>query len=111
HGRLRARAQRLGARPGRGRRRGRRRRRGKRRSDRLGSGPMPDPVKVSVEIARPRQQVFDYVDVLANHEAWRKNLYKDWRFEGPGRGVGAIARATPDAPTSRERVEIKVVAS
>jgi hypothetical protein len=25
--------------------------------------------------------------------------------------VGAIARATPDAPTSRERVEIKVVAS
>jgi uncharacterized protein YndB with AHSA1/START domain len=72
---------------------------------------MPDPVKVSVEIARPRQQVFDYVDVLANHEAWRKNLYKDWRFEGPGRGVGAIARATPDAPTSRERVEIKVVAS
>jgi uncharacterized protein YndB with AHSA1/START domain len=72
---------------------------------------MPDPVKVSVEIARPRQQVFDYVDVLANHEAWRKNLYKDWRFEGPKRGVGAIARATPDAPTSNERIEIKVVAS
>ncbi|HEX3361245.1 MAG TPA: SRPBCC family protein [Solirubrobacterales bacterium] len=72
---------------------------------------MPDPVTVSVEVARPRQEVFDHVDVLANHEAWRKNLYKDWRFEGPKRGVGAIARATPDAPTSRERVEIKVVAS
>ena len=72
---------------------------------------MPDPVTVSVEVARPRQQVFDYVDVLANHEAFRKNLYKDWRFEGPKRGVGAIARATPDAPTSNERVEIKVTAS
>jgi uncharacterized protein YndB with AHSA1/START domain len=72
---------------------------------------MPDPVTVSVEVARPRQQVFDYVDVVANQEAWRKNLYKDWRFEGPKRGVGAISRATPDAPTSRERVEIKVVAS
>ena len=72
---------------------------------------MPDPVTVSVEVARPRQQVFDYVDVVANHEAWRKNLYKDWRFEGPRFGVGAIARATPDAPTSRERVEMKVVAS
>ena len=72
---------------------------------------MPDPVTVSVEVARPRQQVFDYVDVVANHEAWRKNLYKDGRFEGPKRGVGAIARATPDAPTSRERVEMKVVAS
>jgi uncharacterized protein YndB with AHSA1/START domain len=72
---------------------------------------MPDPVKVSVEVARPRQQVFDYVDVVANQEAWRKNLYKDWRFEGPKRGVGAIAWATTDAPTSNERVEIKVVAS
>jgi hypothetical protein len=72
---------------------------------------MPDPVTVSVEVARPRQQVFDYVDVVANQEVWRKNLYKDWRFEGPKRGVGAIARATPDAPTSNERIEIKVVAS
>ena len=72
---------------------------------------MPDPVTVSVEVARPRQQVFDYVDVVANQEVWRKNLYKDWRFEGPKRGVGAIARATPDAPTSNERVEIKVTAS
>jgi hypothetical protein len=72
---------------------------------------MPDPVTVSVEVASPRQQVFDYVDVVANQEVWRKNLYKDWRFEGPGRGVGAIARATPDAPTSNERIEIKVVAS
>jgi hypothetical protein len=72
---------------------------------------MPKPVIVAVEVARPRQEVFDHVDVLANHEVWRKNLYKDWRFEGPTRGVGAIARATPDAPTSQERVEIKVVSS
>jgi hypothetical protein len=72
---------------------------------------MPDPVTVSVEVARPRQQVFDYVDVVANQEAWRKNLYKDWRFEGPKRGVGAIAWATTDAPTSNERIEFKAVAS
>jgi uncharacterized membrane protein len=72
---------------------------------------MPDPVTVSVEVDRPRQEVFDHVDVLANHQAWLKNLYKDWSFEGPKRGVGAIARATVDAPTARERVEIKVVES
>lgn len=72
---------------------------------------MPDPVTVAVEVARPRQEVFDYVDAVANNEAWRKNLYKDWRFEGPKRGVGAISRGTVDAPTSGERVEIKVVAS
>jgi hypothetical protein len=72
---------------------------------------MPDPVTVSVEVARPRQEVFDHVDVLANHEAWLKNLYKDWSFEGPKRGVGAKARAQVDAPAAREKVDIEVVES
>lgn len=72
---------------------------------------MPEPVTVSVEVARPRQEVFDHVDVLANHEAWLGNLYKDWRFEGPRRGVGAKASAQVDAPAARERVQIEVVES
>jgi len=72
---------------------------------------MPEPVTVSVEVARPRQEVFDHVDVLANHAVWLKNLYKDWSFEGPKRGVGAKARAQVDAPTAREKVDIEVVES
>jgi uncharacterized membrane protein len=70
---------------------------------------MPEPVTVSVEVARPRQEVFDYVDVLANHEGWMDHLFKDWRFEGPRRGVGAIARARVDAPGSGEQVSFEVV--
>jgi uncharacterized protein YndB with AHSA1/START domain len=72
---------------------------------------MPEPVTVSVEVARPRQEVFDYVDVLANHAGWLKNLYKDWSFEGPKRGVGAKARAQVDAPAAREKVSFEVVES
>jgi uncharacterized protein YndB with AHSA1/START domain len=72
---------------------------------------MPDPVTVSVEVARPRQEVFEYVDVLANHERWLKRLYKDWSFEGPRRGVGAIAKAQVDAPAAAEKVSFKVVES
>jgi uncharacterized protein YndB with AHSA1/START domain len=72
---------------------------------------MPDPVTVSVEVARPRQEVFEYVDVLANHERWMKRLYKDWSFEGPRRGVGAIARAQVDAPAAAEKVTFEVVES
>jgi uncharacterized protein YndB with AHSA1/START domain len=72
---------------------------------------MPDPVTVSVEVGRPRQEVFEYVDVLANHERWMGRLYKDWRFEGPKRGVGAIAKAQVDAPAASERVSFKVVES
>jgi uncharacterized protein YndB with AHSA1/START domain len=72
---------------------------------------MPDPVTVSVEVGRPRQEVFEYVDVLANHERWMSRLYKDWSFEGPKRGVGAIAKAQVDAPAAREKVSFEVVES
>jgi uncharacterized membrane protein len=70
-----------------------------------------NPVTVSVDVKRPRQEVFDYVDVLRNHEGWMDHLYKDWRFEGPVRGVGGIAKARVDAPASREQVEFEVVSS
>jgi uncharacterized membrane protein len=72
---------------------------------------MPDPVTVSVEVDRPRQEVFDYVDVLANHERWTDHMFKDWRFEGPPRGVGAIGRARVNAPGSREQARFEVVES
>ncbi len=69
------------------------------------------PVTVSVDVKRPRQEVFDYIDLLPNHETWLDRLYKDWRFEGPRRGAGAIAKARVDAPASREQVEFEVVSS
>jgi uncharacterized protein YndB with AHSA1/START domain len=72
---------------------------------------MPDPVTVSVEVARPRAEVFDVVDVAANHEKWMDHLFKDWRFEGPRRGVGAITKAQVNAPSAREAVTIEVVES
>ena len=72
---------------------------------------MPEPVTVTVEVARPRQEVFDYVAVAANHERWMDHLFKDWRFEGPERGVGAITRAQVDAPGAREKISIEVVDS
>jgi uncharacterized protein YndB with AHSA1/START domain len=70
---------------------------------------MPEPVTVTVEVARPRQEVFDFVDVLANREGWMDHLYKHWTFEGPTRGVGGIAKAQVDAPSARERVTLEVV--
>jgi uncharacterized protein YndB with AHSA1/START domain len=72
---------------------------------------MPDPVIVTVEVARPRQEVFDYVDVAANHEQWMDHLFKDWHFEGPNRGAGSVTKATVNAPSSRELMTIKVVES
>jgi Polyketide cyclase / dehydrase and lipid transport len=71
----------------------------------------PKPVSVSVTVARPREEVFDFLDVLANHEDFMDHMFVNWSFSGPGRGVGAKARARVAAPASREVAEFEVVES
>lgn len=68
-----------------------------------------DPVTVSVEVGKPRQQVFEFLDVLANHESFMDHIFADWSFSGPRRGVGARARARQNAPGSQEWTEFEVV--
>ena len=67
------------------------------------------PVTVTVTVAKPREEVFEFLDVLANHERFMDHLFVDWSFSGPARGVGAKARARVNAPSSREWAEFEVV--
>jgi hypothetical protein len=69
------------------------------------------PVAVSVNVARPREEVFDFIDVLANHETYMDHMFVNWSFSGPAAGVGAKARARVQAPGSREMAEFEVVES
>jgi hypothetical protein len=69
------------------------------------------PVTVSVDVARPREEVFEFLDVLANHESFMDHMFVDWSFYGPGLGVGAMAKARVSAPGSREVAEFEVVES
>ena len=50
------------------------------------------PITVSVVVDRPREEVFDHLDVLANHEAFTDHFLQDWTLSGPAAGVGAKAR-------------------
>jgi uncharacterized membrane protein len=68
-----------------------------------------DPVTVSVDVARPRREVFEFLDVLSNHESFMDHLFTDWQFSGPKRGIGAKARARQNAPASQEWTEFEVV--
>ena len=70
-----------------------------------------DPVTVSVTVAKPREQVFDHLDVLANHAPFLDHMYKKWTYSGPARGVGAKGQATVSAPGSSEVAEFEVVES
>jgi uncharacterized protein YndB with AHSA1/START domain len=61
-----------------------------------------DPVTSSITIARPREEVFDYLADIANHPEFSDHYLKDWRLtrvDSVGRGAGARFRM--DAPFQR----------
>jgi hypothetical protein len=67
------------------------------------------PVTVSTTVARPMGEVFEFLDVLANHEGFLDHFLVDWKFSGPPRGVGAQARARQNAPGSQDWMEFEVI--
>ncbi|MBA3865077.1 MAG: SRPBCC family protein [Solirubrobacterales bacterium] len=69
------------------------------------------PITVSTTVAKPREEVFEYLDLLANHEQYLGHMYLHWTFTGPAHGVGAKARARVSAPGSREFAEFVVLES
>jgi uncharacterized protein YndB with AHSA1/START domain len=54
-----------------------------------------DPITVTVTIAKPREEVFEYLADLANHAEFTDHYLKDWRLtreDSYGRGAGARFR-------------------
>ncbi len=61
-----------------------------------------DPLTVSVLIDAPREQVFDYLQDIANHPQFTDHYLVDWhltRIDSIGRGAGARFRVK--APANR----------
>jgi uncharacterized protein YndB with AHSA1/START domain len=61
-----------------------------------------DPVTVSIIVDRPREQVFDYLQDIANHPEFTDHYLRDWhltRIDSVGRGAGARFRVK--APGAR----------
>ena len=64
--------------------------------------PRVDPVSVSVVVARPREEVFEYLGDIANHSEFTDHYLMDWhltREQSYGRGAGARFRV--EAPLNR----------
>jgi uncharacterized protein YndB with AHSA1/START domain len=61
-----------------------------------------DPVTVEVIIARPREEVFEYLADIANHAEFTDHFLVDWRLtREDSYGVGAGARYRITAPLNR----------
>lgn len=56
-----------------------------------------------------RQEVFDFLDIMANHEPFNDHLMRDWQLSGPKRGVGSKARVKTRALGMSDVVDIEVV--
>lgn len=70
---------------------------------------MSSPVTVSVDVPQARQDVYDYLDVMANHEAFTDHLLTEWRVSGPATGVGAKADVVTKAGGMSDPATIEVI--
>lgn len=52
------------------------------------------PVTVSATVPKPREEVYDFLELLPNHERFCDHFLTQWSFSGPRRGVGAHAHFT-----------------
>ena len=69
------------------------------------------PLVSTVTVDRPRGEVFDHLDVLANHEQFTDHYLRDWACEGPACGVGARARMRAVAPGTSRPLTMEVVSA
>src|SRR6478735_4486545 len=69
------------------------------------------PVRVTIDAPEPREHVFDFLDVMSNHEPFTNHMLHDWEYSGPDRGIGSKARVTVKAAGRSEPDEIEVVAA
>jgi len=67
------------------------------------------PVEVSIDVPQQREDVYDFLDVLANHELFTDHMLRDWRCEGPASGVGAKAKVTAVAGGRSEALDMEVI--
>ena len=72
---------------------------------------MPKPITVTVDVAQDVEHVYDFLDLMANHEAFTDHLMRDWELSGPARGVGSKARVRTKALGMSDVVEFEVVAA
>ncbi len=72
---------------------------------------MITPVIVSIAVPHDIAEVFDFLDVMANHKPFNDHLMRDWELSGPDRGVGSRARVHTRALGMSDVVDIEVIES
>jgi hypothetical protein len=69
------------------------------------------PVTVAIEVPQPPERVYDFLDVLGNHEQFTDHFLVDWGLSGPASGVGAKARMQVKSLGIKDAADTEVVAA
>jgi carbon monoxide dehydrogenase subunit G len=69
------------------------------------------PVRVSVDVPDSREDVYDFLDVMANHEPFTNHILRDWEYSGPDRGIGSKARVHVTTAGRTDVIDMEVVAA
>jgi hypothetical protein len=69
----------------------------------------PSPVTVSIDVPQRREDVYAYLDVMANHESFTDHMLVDWHVSGPAAGIGSKASVTSKVGGMTDHVEIEVI--
>ena len=64
---------------------------------------------MSIDVPQTPEQVYDFLDVMAHHERFTDHYLTDWRYSGPGRGVGSCATVTAALAGAKTDVTNEVV--
>lgn len=67
------------------------------------------PVNVSVEVPNSAHQVYEFLEVLGNHESFMDHFMIDWKLSGPKRGVGAKANVRVKATAEKDWTDVEIV--
>ncbi|MFF3334125.1 SRPBCC family protein [Streptomyces sp. NPDC002888] len=66
-------------------------------------------VTVSINVPHTPEQVYDFLDVMTHHERFTNHYLTDWRYSGPGRGIGSCATVTAALGGVKTDVTIEVI--
>jgi hypothetical protein len=69
------------------------------------------PVRVSIDVPQPRVDVYEFLDVMANHEPFTNHVLRDWEYSGPPRGIGSKARVHTKIAGRTDVIDIEVIAA
>jgi polyketide cyclase/dehydrase/lipid transport protein len=69
------------------------------------------PVTATVTVPQAREDVYDFLDVLANHRSFNDHFLVDWELSGPEAGVGARARMRAKTPGPDDWLDLEVKAA